>query len=284
MMSNQNIDLIAAYFTISGDVYPFGPTEISPFSFKDRVEAAAEAGYKGLGLVHPDLMATVDRYGYKEIRRILDANGIKHFEVEFLTDWYKTGEKLRLSHKMRDEMFEVASEVGLHAIKVAPGVGEDTADIPLMAEKFAELADGAKANNTSLMLEIMPFSNVRTIDTALGIVQGADRDNAGLMLDIWHLARGNVDFSEISKVPVKFIKGIELDDADKYAVEPLWMDTISRRRLPGEGVLDINRFITEVKKTGYEGPWGVEILSEAFRKLPLEQMAKESFDKTIRFF
>jgi|GEM_PF-5813103 len=76
---------------------------------------------------------------------------------------------------MRDEMFEVASEVGLHAIKVAPGVGEDTADIPLMAEKFAELADGAKANNTSLMLEIMPFSNVRTIDTALGIVQGADR-------------------------------------------------------------------------------------------------------------
>jgi sugar phosphate isomerase/epimerase len=282
-MNNQNIELIAAYFTISGDVYPFGPTEISPFSFKDRVEAAAEAGYKGLGLVHPDLMATVDRYGYKEMRTILEANGIKHFEVEFLTDWYKTGEKLRLSNKMRDEMFEVASEVGIRTIKVAPGVGEDEADVPLMADKFGELADSAKAHNTALMLEIMPFSNVRTIDTALGIVQGANRDNAGLCLDIWHLARGNVDFSEISKIPLKFIKGIELDDADKYAVEPLWMDTISRRRLPGEGVLDIAKFVSEVKKTGYEGPWGVEILSESFRKLPLEELAKKSFDTTVRF-
>ena len=33
----DNIELLAAYFTISGDIYPLGPTEISPFPFRDRV-------------------------------------------------------------------------------------------------------------------------------------------------------------------------------------------------------------------------------------------------------
>ena len=32
-MTADNIDLIAAYFTLAGDVYPFGPTQISPFPF-----------------------------------------------------------------------------------------------------------------------------------------------------------------------------------------------------------------------------------------------------------
>lgn len=79
-MSNQNVELLAAYFTLSGDVYPFGPTEISPFAFRDRVEAAAQAGYKGVGLIHVDLMSTVDRIGFREMRHILEANGIKHID------------------------------------------------------------------------------------------------------------------------------------------------------------------------------------------------------------
>ncbi len=51
-MAAENIELIAAYFTLAGDAYPFGPTQISPFPFRDRVEAAARAGWKGMG-THP---------------------------------------------------------------------------------------------------------------------------------------------------------------------------------------------------------------------------------------
>ena len=38
-MATENVELIAAYFTLAGDVYPFGPTQISPFPFRERVEA-----------------------------------------------------------------------------------------------------------------------------------------------------------------------------------------------------------------------------------------------------
>ena len=35
VMTN-NVELLAAYFTIAGDVYPLGPTELSPFPFRDQ--------------------------------------------------------------------------------------------------------------------------------------------------------------------------------------------------------------------------------------------------------
>ena len=55
-------------------------TEISPFTFKDRVEAAAKAGWDSIGLIHSDIYATADKIGFPEMRRILEANGMKHVE------------------------------------------------------------------------------------------------------------------------------------------------------------------------------------------------------------
>ncbi|MBP0624801.1 sugar phosphate isomerase/epimerase family protein [Cupriavidus consociatus] len=283
-MSKSNIELVAAYFTLAGDVYPFGPTEISPFSFRCRVEAAAKAGWAGIGLIHSDIWATADKIGFAEMRHILEANGIKHVEFEFLVDWYHTGERRRTSDSMCHYYLKAAEELHARIVKVGPGIGEDTADVALMVNEFGKLAEDAEKRGTQVMLEIMPFSNVRTIETGRAIVEGANKANAGLLLDVWHLSRGNVDFNEIANIKPGFIKGIELDDADRYAVEPLWMDTIHKRRLPGEGVLDVKGFIKAVQATGFDGPWGVEILSEVERKLPLEEMAARAYNATIRQF
>lgn len=283
-MTDTKVELLATYWTIAGDVYPMGPSEVSPFAFADRIQAASEAGFKGIGLVHGGMMDNVDKIGYPAMKQILDANGIKHIELEFLVDWYQTGERRRQSDKVRRELLDAAQALGARSIKVGPGIGEETADIELMAREFALLCKDAAKVGTKIMLEIMPFSNVRTVETALAIVEAADQPNGGLLLDIWHLARGNVPFSDIAKIPVRYIVGIELNDAQKYAVEPLWQDTIHKRCLPGEGTFDVRGFIEAVKATGYQGPWGVEILSEVERKLPLDKMANRAFSSTIEQF
>lgn len=283
-MTTQNVELLAAYWTIAGDIFPMGPSEVSPFSFKDRMAAAAKAGFKGIGLVHNGMMDTVDKIGYPAMKDILKENGIKHVELEFLVDWYHSGERRRQSDKVRKELLEAARELGARSIKIGPGIGEEVADIELMVKEFTLLCQQAAEVGVNVVLEIMPFSNVRTIETALAIVQGADQPNGGILLDIWHLSRGNIDFSEIAKIPSRFIKSIELNDAYKYAVEPLWMDTIHKRCLPGEGVFDVPAFIKAVQTAGYQGPWGLEVLSEVERKLPLETMANRAFQATISQF
>jgi sugar phosphate isomerase/epimerase len=47
---------------------------------------------------------------------------------------------------------------------------------------------------------------------------------------------------------------------------------INRRRLPGEGEFPIVDYVAVCRELGYDGPWGVEVLSEELRNLPIEQI------------
>jgi sugar phosphate isomerase/epimerase len=287
-------ELCAAYFTLAGDVYPFGPTLVSPFSFEERVEAAARAGWKGFGLVPEDIQATSARIGLKEMRNILDANGISFVELEFLVDWYRTDDRRAASDKVREEIFGLAEALGARDVKIGPGLGRDiahptpeelTPPLDEMIEAFVQVCKDAAERGTSIALEIMPFGNINTIADARRLVETADQPNGGLLLDIWHLSRGNQDFGLIRDIPSRFIKSVELDDAPAVMEEAtLWDDTIYKRRLPGKGDLDVAGFIAAVQATGFDLAWSVEILSDTYRKLPLDEMARSSFDASMAYF
>ena len=281
----DHIELLISYFALSGDVYPFGPTEISPFPFKDRVEAAARAGFKGFGLHYEDTIYTEAKIGFPEMKTVLETNGIKYLEIEFLTDWYKAGEKRAASDKFRRQLFDVAAELGMRDIKIAPDFVDPVADIPLMAEEFGKLCDEAAQYGADIAMEIMPWSNVRTLETGLAVAAGADRPNGGLLIDIWHLARGNIPYTDIQKVPAKYIKAVEVDDAALVpVVSDVWDDTIHHRELPGAGGLDVPSFLREIRAAGYTGVYGTEVLSATHRKLGLDEMAKRVFDTTMAQF
>jgi sugar phosphate isomerase/epimerase len=284
-MSTQPIELLASYFTLAGDVYPFGPTEISPFSLQERAEAAAKAGWKGLGFAHADLMVTAKKIGLKTAKQILDDNGIKHRELEFLVDWYLDGDRRKASDTARHEMLEAAAAIGARKIKIAPGLHDYTPpNIPLMRDAFAGVCEDAAKYDVTIVMEIMPFSNVATIDNALAIIAGANQPNGGILVDNWHIQRGGMDYSEIAKIPPQFLKAVELDDAAEEIQGSLWDDTIFHRLLCGEGCFNPPAFIKEVQKVGYDGYYGVEILSQTFRKLPLEEMARRAFETSMAQF
>jgi sugar phosphate isomerase/epimerase len=283
------IELIASYWTIAGDVYPTAPNEISPFPFEKRVEAAARAGYCGLGLLHADLMAVSSRLGLSEMRRILDANGMHHVELEFLSDWYTQGPARAESDIVRKDLLEAAEALSARCIKIAPSIDETSLDdvaldMPRMIESFAALSREAGKYGTSIALEIMPFSNIRTLSAALELVSTDPQPNGGLYLDIWHMARGGIGYSEVAKIPQQCIKAVELDDADRDVVGTLWDDTRFHRRLCGEGALDIPAFLKATRKAGYQGPYAVEIISQEHRRLSLEEEAKRSFETTVAQF
>jgi hypothetical protein len=69
---NAEIDLIAGYWTLAGDTNPFAKSEVSPFPLRDRIEAAASAGYRGIGLLRADLMATIGKSaaGYRGVHSV----------------------------------------------------------------------------------------------------------------------------------------------------------------------------------------------------------------------
>ena len=47
--------------------------------------------------------------------------------------------------------------------------------------------------------------------------------------------------------------------------------------------LDVQGFVDAVRSTGYDGIWGVEILSADYRKRPIEEAVPDAFRTTMQF-
>ena len=281
---NRKIELLASYWTLAGDCYAMGPSEVATYPLRDRVEAAAWAGYTGMGFAHQDLLAAKEKIGYAAMKRLLDDHGIVHIEVEFLGDWFTAGEKKQASDLIRLDLLEAAHALGARNIKVAGEMWTETCDVPRYAEAFADVCADAAGIGTAVAIEILPMTNIRKLEIATAILEQAGHENGGLCIDIWHFLRGGIDVERIAKLPLQYLKSVEIDDARAEITGTIWEDTLFHRLYPGEGVFDCPAFIKSVEATGFRGAYGVEVINEVYRKLPLREQAKRSFDGAMAQF
>jgi sugar phosphate isomerase/epimerase len=280
----RKIELLAGYWTIAGDCYAMGPSEVSPIPIKERVEAASAAGYTGLGLVHQDLVFNAKAMGYPAMKRLFDDHGLVHVEVEFLGDWFESGAKREASDHIRKDLLEAAHALGARDIKCAGEMWTEHSDTSKMGDAFASVCEDAQKVGATIAMEILPMSNVRTLETAKAIVERAGQPNGGLCLDIWHFMRGGIDFAKIGGLPTSMINSVELDDAAAELKGSLWEDTLFHRLYPGEGSFDCPAFIKAIEQAGFRGIYGVEVINQAYRMLPLKEQAERSFGGAMAQF
>ena len=279
----NNVELIASYWTLAGGAEPHTDHEYSVFDFKDRVEACAKAGFRGIGIWHADLLHTLKRQSFTEIKRILDDNGMKHIELEFLGDWFLTGERKKQSDMVKQDLLTAAQALSARHIKVGDFFHTDT-PMPQVIDSFAALCRDAAAYGTKVVYELMPFAMIDTLPDTLAMLKGAGEKNGGIIFDLWHVVKLGVPYEEISRFPLEYFFGVEINDGTFTAPWSLHEDTINHRRLCGEGEFDIRGFLDQVWKAGYRGPFGIEVLNKELRKLPLDELARRSFDTTVAQF
>ena len=236
-----------------------------------------------MGIWHADLLHTLKRRPLSEIKRILDDNGMKHIEIEFLGDWFLTGEKKRKSDLIKRDLLTAAEALGARHIKVGDFFHTDT-PMPQVIDSFAALCRDAAACGTKVVYELMPFAMIDTLPDTLTMLKGAGEKNGGIIFDLWHIVKMGIPYEEISRFPLEYFFGVEINDGTFTAPWSLHEDTINHRRLCGEGEFDIRGFLDQVWKAGYRGPIGIEVLNKELRKLPLEELATRSFDTTAAQF
>lgn len=276
--------LVASYFTIAGAVAPLTGSTASPHSLAERASAAVEAGFVGMGLSNEDFDRVLAQHDYNGIRSILDDCGIRYLELEVLLDWFTDGERRARSDAERVKMLRAAERLGAYQIKVGGDITGTAWPLERMIESFAELARQAGDAGTMVTLEVFPDSNVRDLPTAVAIADGADPAHGGLLIDIWHMARGGITYDEVSRLPLRCIKHVEIDDADAEVIGTIMEDTLDRRRLPGQGDLDVPAFLRAIAATGYDGLYGVEILSEEMRRMVPREAAQAAYAATMAQF
>ena len=279
----SDVELIAGTWATSGDAAAGTEDDRSPHSFIERIDAAAQAGFVGVGIGYMDLLEAQNTIGYAEIRKALDDSGMKYLEIEMLLDWFVTDERRAAADEKRNTMLHAAEALGARHIKVGGDFNGGPFEPDHMAEEFHKLAQQAQDAGTMVAFEPMPFVNVRTPQQALEFISKADHPAGGMLIDIWHVARAGVDVTSINDIPLKYIVGVELDDAPLEFEGDIIADTFHGRRLPGQGELDVAGFVAAAKATGFDGPWSVEPLSKSYRKLPLTEACQAAFDTTASF-
>jgi sugar phosphate isomerase/epimerase len=276
-------DLIALYWTTSGPVEVHFGREWSLFELRDRCEHAQRVGFQGIGLWHADLEHLLETQTFGEMRKILDDHGLDQLELEFLGDWFldPKDERRRAADRTRALLFEAAAELPAHHIKAGNIVGTEC-ELPRIVEGFAELcADAARYTDAKIVYEFMPYDvNVGDVETAIELVEAADAPNGGLALDTWHLGKLRLEPDDLRRIPPRFLSWVELSDGPFEYAEDRLDEVINRRQLPGEGEFPIAEYVTVCRELGYDGPWGVEILSEELRSLPIDQIFDRAYETT----
>lgn len=265
-------DLIASCWTAGGDADAVGGETPSPVDLRARIEAAAQAGWRGFGLMYPDLMHARDTIGYVTLRRMLDDNGIIHVELEYLEDWWETGDRRAESDRRRADLFAAARPLGARHLKVGAGVTDAPVDFQCLLDGWAALCEDAAEHGVRLAIEAAPYSHLPTVQSMVRLVSEAGHPSGGLLLDVWHVYRSGTDYGDMAEmVPPDSLFAVELSDAAAEVRGTLRSDTVHNRLLCGEGDADLVGFIRAIDRIGFDGPWGVEIISDAHRARPVPE-------------
>lgn len=211
--------------------------ELSPHQM---VETAAAAGYQYIGLRlipataeerHIPLVGSTAEMN--RTREALTQTGIKVLDIEIFRLKPETDIK-------RDYLaaMECGAELGATEVLVA---GNDP-DRNRCIENLAALCDLVKPFGLHPSLEFMPWTDIPDLNTAAATVQAVGRDNAGLLIDAFHLNRSCSSVKDIGKLPTQWLRYAQL--CDIVGPVPQLMDEIlyearNQRSMPGEGDIDL---------------------------------------------
>jgi sugar phosphate isomerase/epimerase len=138
------------------------------------------------------------------------------------------------------------------------------------------LADLAGDRGLAVTLEWLPYAAVADLRTAARLLEDADRDNVGLCVDTWHWFRqpGGPDVATLRAVPAQRIHLLQLSDAPARPGPDLFTETLTARRLPGDGVIDLDEVLDVLGAQGAAPAVVSEVFSSALAALGPAESAR----------
>ncbi len=236
----------------------FGPDR----TFEQMLYAAAAAGFAAVGISQIDLDQPE-----KRARQELRLSDLAVAEVEAVSGWMQsagTGRSLALVQA--EHTFETAAEIGASLVLAWPS--EERVDPLAAATYFADLCRAAEPFGVRVGLEFLGHSRVvQDLASAWRIVEMAEKENGGLVIDTFHFHRGGSTMGMIESIPADRIHLVQVSDAPDLPLRELE----DRHRLyPGTGAVPLEALLGAVRAKGYAGYYSLELQNDEYwREEPL---------------
>ena len=241
-------------------------------SFEDRLRAAANAGFDGIGWFVADYVKHRELgWTDADIINALHDHGLVLHEVDAIP-------LVRLDHA--EVGIHMVNTFGAHHLQVQGNRPESFDESVAIVRR---LADGVGLSGGWIAIEFVGNMNIRTATDALEIALATERVNVGVQVDIWHHVRGANNWEMLEAVPVDRLTSVQFDDGSIVPVlDDYTEDTIRFRKLPGEGEFDITRFLAAVYPTSVDLPLSVEVIADELMELGVDEAAQRMAEATRR--
>lgn len=240
-------------------------------SFTDRLAAAARNGITVVGLNVDEADKQLADRSPEQFRALVADHGLRVGELEVLFGWDHSDEATELETHMLD----VAAAVGAPKVKAAgltpPGM--ETVPTDILTGRFAALCDRAAAKGLTVALETIAAFPGFDHAVAADVLLGADRPNATLQVDAWHLHRDPTGLAALARLDGRHIGGIELADGPAEPPADLMTECVANRLLPGEGAFPLVELLRTLNDLGVDLPVSVEVLSAELQALEADEIA-----------
>ena len=241
----------------------------------EKLEAAVAAGFDGVEIFEADLLAFDGSPA--DIRAICEELGLTIDIYQPFRDFEAMPDTVLARNLDRAERkFDVMQALGTDLVLVCSNVQPSAIDDDARAvADLLQMAERAGRRGLRVGYEALAWGrHVNRWDHAWRIVQSADHPALGLIVDSFHTLAVGDDPDGIATVPAGKLFYVQLADAPKLSMDVLsWSRHF--RSFPGQGDLDIARFVRAVMASGYEGPLSLEIFNDSFRSAPARLMARD---------
>lgn len=235
-----------------------------------QIEVAALAGYGAIELWFADVDTHLVAGGtIAELRRALDDRGLSVPTLIYLGGWFDVAEAAwpRLKAQCVRRLEEAAELGARHVIAGPPG---GRADVPHGATRYRELLDVGTSVGSLPAMEFLGFvEQFNTIESALEVVELAGHPGGTIVLDPFHIFRGGGSVESIARLRGEQVAVAHFNDTPAQPVRELQHD--ANRVWPGDGHLNLRRYLELLRQIGFRGWLSLELFrEELWARDPLE--------------
>ncbi|NDV48417.1 MULTISPECIES: bifunctional sugar phosphate isomerase/epimerase/4-hydroxyphenylpyruvate dioxygenase family protein [unclassified Salipiger] len=247
----------------------------------EKLEAIAAAGFDGVEIFEQDFIAHDG--GARDVGRMIRDHGLEIPLFQPFRDFECLPEPLRSKAFDRAKRkFDVMQELGTDLILICSSVHpRSLGGIKRAAGDLAELGEIARERGIRLGYEALAWGrHINDHRDAWEIVRQADHPNVGIILDSFHTLGRKLDPESIRAIPGEKIFFVQLADAPAIDMDLLYWSR-HFRNMPGEGDLEVQRFMQAVMAAGYTGPISLEIFNDQFRGSNARATAQDGYRSLI---
>ena len=231
-----------------------------------KLIAAHEAGFDGVEIFEPDLIAAPD--SPEAIRARAEHLGLSLDLYQPFRDFEGVGPELLEQNISRaTAKFTLMNRLGIDTLLLCSNVATArSGDEQLAAGQLRQLGDVAETFGVRIAYEALAWGRfVDSYEVAARIVRLADHPRVGLCLDSFHILSKGHNPEAIETIPADKIFFVQMADAPLLSMDVLsW--SRHHRVFPGEGGFDLGTFMGHLVRTGYDGPISLEIFNDTFRQ------------------